>query len=233
MAIVGSFPEGWREKNFACARGLRYKSRMKPFARRHAPAGFTLVEMVITLALMAILAWMMYGFASGRHQRTQKQLCGDNLQKIYLAMQVYANDFHGTLPAQTNALTTEPVFNLLVPKYSADTTIFICPGGRDSQIPTGESLSKHKVSYAYYMGHRLTANQETPGFVLLSDRQVDTEPKRAGEVAFSTTGSSPGNNHHRFGGNFVFADGSVQSSGPQVTFSLAYPAGIMLLNPKP
>jgi prepilin-type processing-associated H-X9-DG protein len=124
------------------------------------------------------------------------------------------------------------VLDLLVPKYTVDTTIFICPGGRDSQIPPGEPLSPHKISYAYYMGHRLAAENVTP-FALTSDRQVDTEPKRAGEKVFSADGSSPGNNHHKFGGNILFSDGSVQNCGPQLTFSLAYPPNILLLNPKP
>ena len=95
---------------------------------------------------------MMYGFASARHQRDQKRLCADNLQKIYLAMQIYANDFGGKLPQNTNAVTSEAVLDELVPKYTADTSIFICPGGRDSEIPSGEPLDKHKISYAYYMG---------------------------------------------------------------------------------
>lgn len=206
---------------------------MKPLRRHSRPAGFTLVEMVISFALMAILAWMMYGFASGRHQRNQKELCADNLQKIFLALQIYANDYRGVLPLQTNATTAEEPLGLLVPKYSADTSIFICPGGRDSEIPAGDPLSRRKISYAYYMGRRLASTDSAPGFVLLSDRQVDTEPKRAGECAFSGDGKSPGNNHHRFGGNFLFSDGSVQASQPVLTFSLPCPPGVVLLNPKP
>ncbi len=207
---------------------------MKPSGRRPATAGFSLTEMIITMALVLIMAWMMYGFASGRHQRSQKLLCADNLQKIYLALQVYANDFGGMLPLNTNAQTSEAVLDVLVPKYTADTSIFICLGGRDWQIPAGEPLSKHKISYAYYMGRRLSAAAaESPSFVLMSDRQVDTEPKRAGECVFSADGKSPGNNHHRFGGNFLFSDGSVQNSGSQLTFSLACPPGVVLLNPKP
>ena len=104
-------------------------------ARPHSensPAGFSLVEMLVTLALLSIMAVMLYGFGSASHQRTQKELCHDNLQKIYLAMQIYANDFGGTLPFKTNVLTSEDVLDELVPHYTADTTIFICPGGRDA-----------------------------------------------------------------------------------------------------
>jgi len=209
---------------------FRYKTHMK--ARPHSensPAGFSLVEMLVTLALLSIMAVMLYGFGSASHQRTQKELCHDNLQKIYLAMQIYANDFGGTLPFKTNVLTSEDVLDELVPHYTADTTIFICPGGRDAQIPSGEPLTQHKISYAYYMGRRLNAPQQ----VLMSDRQVDTEPKRAGEYVFSTNGKSPGNNHHKYGGNFLLGDGSVQASKAQTPFSLAVPPGVVLLNPKP
>jgi prepilin-type processing-associated H-X9-DG protein len=52
-------------------------------------------------------------------------------------------------------------------------------------------------------------------------------------MVFSANGKSPGNNHHKYGGNFLFADGSVQSSGPQLTFSFAATPGVVLLNPKP
>jgi prepilin-type N-terminal cleavage/methylation domain-containing protein/prepilin-type processing-associated H-X9-DG protein len=195
--------------------------------------GFSLIELLVTVAIIAVLSAMMYGFASGKHQRTQKQLCADNLQKIYLALQIYANDFKGSLPENTNAQTSEAPLELLVPKYSADTSIFICPGGRDSEIPSGEPLTKHKISYAFYMGERPTANADGTQNVLLSDRQIDTQPKRVGEFIFSADGKSPGNNHHKFGGNFLFGDGSVQSSPAQLAFPLATASGVVLLNPKP
>jgi len=204
---------------------LRYKTGMK----LHRRSGFSLIELLITLALMLILTTMLWGFGSASHQRSQKKLCADNLQKIYLAMQIYANDFKGALPQNTNAVTSEEVLDELVPKYTADTSIFICPGGRDAQIPSGEPLRNHKISYAYYMGRWL----DTPQNPLMSDRQVNTNAKFTGEFVFSPDGKPPGNNHHKYGGNFLLGDGSVLDSPAQLTFSLAVPPGVVLLNPKP
>jgi len=191
--------------------------------------GFSLIELMITLAVMLILASMLYGFGSASHQRSQKKLCGDNLQKIYLALQIYANDFKGALPLNPQATTAEAALDPLVPRYTADTTIFICPGGRDAQIPSGEPLREHKISYAYFMGRRLDSPQNR----LMSDRQVNTEPKYPGEFVFSANGKNPGNNHHKYGGNFLLGDGSVQDSPALLTFSLAAAPGVVLLNPKP
>jgi prepilin-type N-terminal cleavage/methylation domain-containing protein len=191
--------------------------------------GFSLIELLVTVALMCILTVMLYGFASPRHQRSQQKLCADNLQKIYLALQVYAGDFHGGLPVNTNAVTAEEVLEELVPKYTADTSIFICPGGRDADLAPGEPLRRGKISYAYFMGRRLDGSR----VALLSDRQVNTAPKAVGELVFSPDGKAPGNNHHKFGGNFLWSDGSAEYCPAKLPFSLAAEPGVVLLNPKP
>jgi prepilin-type N-terminal cleavage/methylation domain-containing protein/prepilin-type processing-associated H-X9-DG protein len=197
-------------------------------SRHMRMAAFSLIELLVVVALIAILSAMMYSFSSPVHQRTQKELCADNLQKIYLATQIYGNDF-GKYPVDTNAETSEDALNALVPRYTADTSIFICPGGRDSQIPSGVPIKEYKISYAYYMGRGTNEPQDA----LMSDRQVNTLSKGTGDQVFSLDGNSPGNNHHKYGGNVLFCDGSVQATTPLATFSLAFAKGIVLLNPKP
>jgi prepilin-type N-terminal cleavage/methylation domain-containing protein/prepilin-type processing-associated H-X9-DG protein len=194
-----------------------------------AQAGFSLVELLITLVLMLIMTTMMWGFGSANRQRAEKKACQQNLSKIYLAMQIYANDYAGKLPETAEARTSEEALDVLVPRYTVDTSIFICPGGRDSALPEGESFRKRKISYAYYLGAHLNDAQQA----LMSDRQVNTQPKNADDYAFSITGKPPGNNHHKYGGNFLFCDGHMEMTPPRIPFSLATNQGVVLLNPRP
>ena len=188
--------------------------------------------MLFVLLILCGASAMMYSFGSARRQKTQKALCQDNLQKIYIALQIYAKDENGRLPTVTNAETSEAPLDLLVPRYSADTSIFICPGGRDSARPAGASLQQGKISYAYYMGRRLD-DPAAAGWPLLTDRQVNPSAKLKGDQVFSLDGAPPGNNHHKYGGNFLMGDGSVVGSDPAAPFDLLLSTNVVLLNPKP
>jgi prepilin-type processing-associated H-X9-DG protein len=198
--------------------------------RSSAPsAGFSLIELFVVLALMIVITTMMWGFGSESRQHAAQRACRQNLEKIYVAMQIYANDFGGRLPANANAQTSEEPLGLLVPHYTVDTSIFICPGGKDSPLPSGISFTNRKISYAYYMGQRLGDAQQP----LMSDQQVNVLPKRAGDPVFSADGKPPGNNHSKYGGNFLFGDGHADLTPPQLSFSLVTTQGVVLLNPKP
>jgi type II secretory pathway pseudopilin PulG len=195
--------------------------------------GFSLIEALVVVALMLVLTTMMFGFSSSRRQKSQKALCQDNLQKIYLSLELYGKDFDGQLPFATHAETAEQPLDTLVPRYSADNNLFICPGGRDAALPPGSSLRQGKISYAYYMGRKLDDAQPADEWPLISDRQVNTAAKQKGEPLYSETGDPPGNNHHKFGGNILMGDGTVLDSGPRSPCALAIPTGVVLLNPKP
>jgi len=192
-------------------------------------SGFSLVELLVVLALLIILTTMMWGFGSESRQHAAQRACRQNLEKIYVALQIYANDFSGRLPANTNAQTSEAPLSLLVPHYTADTSIFICPGGKDSALPSGVPFADRKISYAYYQGERLGDAQQP----LMSDQQINTQPKQTGDQVFSTNGKPPGNNHYKYGGNVLFADGHVELTPPQLSFSFVTLPGVVLLNPKP
>jgi prepilin-type processing-associated H-X9-DG protein len=201
--------------------------------RRHAPKGpsaaFSLVELLIVVAMIATFYALTFSSRQAHHQKVEQQHCRENLQKLYISLQLYANDFHGQTPFITNATTSEAALAGLVPRYTSDTSVFVCPGGRDGQIPSGARLTAEKISYAYYMGRRLDNATEA----LLSDRQVNTNSKPQSADLFSATGDAPGNNHKKYGGNVLFGDGHIETSPASAAFPLEYPASVTLLNPKP
>ena len=88
--------------------------RDRRFARR--TRGFSLVELLVTLALVLILTTMYWGSGSRSNQRTQQKACQKNLQKIFIALEIYANDHAGKFPGLTNARTSEEALDVLVPR---------------------------------------------------------------------------------------------------------------------
>jgi prepilin-type N-terminal cleavage/methylation domain-containing protein/prepilin-type processing-associated H-X9-DG protein len=197
------------------------KKRFRPAIPPTAQAGFSLLELLIVAALMMVMASLYFNPGARDRQRELKAACHKNMQKTYVALQIYATDFGGKFPAVTGAQSSREPLTLLVPRYTSDTSLFVCPGSQEASLLGG------KYSYAYYMGRHAT----DAGQPLMSDRQVDTTAKAAGQPVFSKDGKPPGNNHDRYGGNFLFTDGHVEPSPAKAAFPLPLTNGVVLLNP--
>jgi prepilin-type N-terminal cleavage/methylation domain-containing protein len=189
---------------------------------------FSLIELLVVVAVLVILMTMYWNHGPSKRDLDLTS-CRQNLEKIYLAMQIYAHDNADKYPVTTNAVTSEDALALLVPHYSSDTAIFICPGIGQDSLPANKTFREWKISYSYYMGRRASDSDK----VLMSDAQVNTRPKNKGDTVFSETGYPPGNNHGTGGGNFMMGDGSVNSSMVNAPFTLNVNQPIVLLNPKP
>ena len=78
------------------------------------------------------------------------------------------------------------------------------------------------------MGREGTENRQP----LLTDAQVDDNEKHVGGTIFSKEGKGKGANHHQYGGNILFTDGSTVEIGTEAQIEMTHQAGIKLLNPK-
>ena len=198
-------------------------------AFKRGARAFTLLEMLVTIVLIIIMFVMLYGHGASGQQLARKRKCQKNLQDLHVALQIYATERDGLLPALNGAKTSEPALAQLVPKYISMSAPFICPASKDNSLPEGEPIAERKISYAYYMGRRATDGNE----VLISDAQINTLAKAQGDLVFSLDGKKPGNNHHNYGGNFLFVDGRLEMSNAKAPFPLPLTNGVVLLNPRP
>ncbi len=189
---------------------------------------FSLIELLMVIAILVILV-SLFGRSSGQKEVALQNACRRNLDKIFVAMQIYSSEQSGRFPVKPGARSSEEALSLLVPKYTADTSLFICPGSKHSVLPPGQALEQGRISYAYYMGWPATNSVEA----LISDEQVNTDSKNVNEVVFADSKKPPGNNHGKLGGYFLFTDGHVDSSPLRASFSLVLTQGVVLLNPKP
>ena len=69
-----------------------HRQRNRRVATATRAGGFSLIEMLISLAIIIILFTMMFGFTSRKNQLTKKQKCLANLQKLHISLQIYANE---------------------------------------------------------------------------------------------------------------------------------------------
>lgn len=192
--------------------------------------GFSLVELLIVMALVMCAYAFMFGSSTAWAQDRARTRCAQQLQAMHAALTLYAAEHEGAFPA-TDARNSEPALSQLVPLYTTDTTIFICPGSKHSALPGAQPFTDRRCSYAYVGGLKRDA---MPDQMLASDAQINTGAKIAGDPLFSTTGNAPGNNHRGFGGSVLFVDGHVEIQDTALARrDFAVPSSARLLNPKP
>ncbi len=129
---------------------------MKPPFPRSRRAGFTLVELLVVLAIIAILAALLLPALSKAKVRAQSLQCLNNLRQVMLAWRLYADDFGGHLVFNTvletdatrswcvgalqfDASTPDNTNTLLFTKallgpYFRAPALFKCPGDRTMDI---------------------------------------------------------------------------------------------------
>src|SRR5579863_4511063 len=115
--------------------------------------GFSLVELLIVMAIIVFLYTLYLSGGSRAYQKKQLAACEKNLETIYIALQTWANDNSNGFPTLVNAQTSEGPLSQLIPRYTTGTEYFTCPGCKDATLPDAQPFADRKISYAYYMGH--------------------------------------------------------------------------------
>jgi prepilin-type N-terminal cleavage/methylation domain-containing protein len=123
--------------------------------------GFTLIEILVSIAIIALLAGLAYAGLAPVRERARETHCLNNLHQIARAMQMYRQDFGGqdppgALTAAQLGLPTEP--RLLLPYLGGNWRVFQCPseywgvsGGTAAQEGLGARNRRNPVSYVWHI----------------------------------------------------------------------------------
>lgn len=190
---------------------------------------FSLVELLIVLCIMLIVVWMGWKGHLVERAKQRRAQCARNLGGQYVALLTYANEHEGRFPQATNAVTSDEPLSLLIPTYTAQTEFWICPASGDRKLPQARPFAGRRISYAYYMGWQ---RDSPPDSILVTDEQIDTLAKIQHQLAFSSDGLAPANNHGPDGGNYLRVDGGQGWSPSHAAVNFPRPDHITLLNPK-
>jgi prepilin-type N-terminal cleavage/methylation domain-containing protein/prepilin-type processing-associated H-X9-DG protein len=196
-------------------------------------SGFTLVEVMVVVAIICILAALLVPALNGSTERAQVAKCVGNLRQVGAASQHYAGEHNGAFPGisqgnwpfgdcvdrDTGQLSGPGA--LVQGGYASDPKVFYCPSYplKALGFPNTDAAwnnGRGYIGYCYFGG--FTANGD--GIVMpalwqyFAQRTTDASSNMlAMDICANPTGPAPFWNHSTkkpLGGNILFADGSVQ-----------------------
>jgi prepilin-type N-terminal cleavage/methylation domain-containing protein len=169
--------------------------------------GFTLAELAITIAIMAIVTAMIVGNTQRMRRRYHATLCQSNQRQIGLALHLYYNR-HQSFPRITDSTLREPLAKLL-----PEPQVFKCPrdddsGSVDSYAPYYVCRTTPEMGDLFLLGcprHRSSVATFTNARATVSSLGTVTANGAKVDQAASEEGRTLAN------GALRFADGSVLS----------------------
>lgn len=107
---------------------------MNPWAASSRPAGFTLMELLVVIALIATLVAILLPAVNRTHEAGRSAACLSNLRQAGIALQLYTQDYNQRLPfMRDQSLTTTnelPGPDLVLSNYLGNVRVLRCPSDR-------------------------------------------------------------------------------------------------------
>jgi len=180
-------------------------------------AGLTLVELLVLIAVLAILAGFLLPSLSRSTRHAPRITCVNNLKQVGLSFQIYAGDNRDHYPTDLST-SDQPVVNELTPVFQylqslsnelGAVKVVICPSDEKRKVADDFSTLRD-ANISYFVG--LDANENSPTSVLSGDRNIENGIRPDHGVLRLTTNQNIRftKDIHKNQGNISFCDGSVQ-----------------------
>ena len=181
-------------------------------------AALTLVEVLVVIAVIAVLFAVFMPAVSHHPVRATRIACTNNLKQIGLAFRIFASDHHEKypmeIPAGEGGTREFAAFGLVVPHFLVMSNelstpkILLCPA--DKRTLERNFAELRDVNVSYFLG--LDASQTNAQSLLAGDRNL-TNGEPANSRILRLTADQPVGwtmEIHRASGNLLSGDGSVQ-----------------------
>ena len=193
---------------------------------RYYRRAFTLVELLVVLAIIAVLTGLLFPVFGAARERSRKATCVSNLRQLYSALSLYVTDHDGLLPPYRSQLDSKRPSNpaglkAAVNPYLKSNAVWFCPsdafaGNSTPQYSDTTGSVDHEFT-SYWTSVKWTAwtlavedklpSRNPPE--LSSDTQLLTDNIWLNAVATATYSHSGKFNH-------LWGDGSVHEPAQSV-----------------
>src|SRR5215218_8506069 len=87
----------------AAAAAARPVDKVSPAASNHRPRGFTLVELLVVIGIIAVLVGILLPTLNRAREAGYRTQCLSNLRSVYTLMKIYEVNYKGAVPMGVGA----------------------------------------------------------------------------------------------------------------------------------
>ncbi|MDX1951381.1 MAG: type II secretion system protein [Verrucomicrobiota bacterium] len=182
-------------------------------------SGFTLVELLVVIAVIAILTGVLLPAISKAKSRTLSTVCLNQLRQIGLASQMYANDHDELLPQSQHVRSSW--IGTLKP-YLGGTNVYRCPVDKRTNSPSGYAINDYLTLRRSGFAHLDFSKISRIPSPLETMHMTETAEEFDGGDHFHFADFDTGNfdtnlfayqvsvGRHQHGANYLFVDSHVE-----------------------
>ncbi|HEX8464682.1 MAG TPA: prepilin-type N-terminal cleavage/methylation domain-containing protein [Abditibacterium sp.] len=185
--------------------------------KRASMKGFTLVEILMVLGIVALLSALMFAAFIRVRENGKSTSCQSNLRQIALAMQQYVQDNDGRYP-------NIDYYAIKLMPYLQNSQIFQCPSeekpaGNNPKLAAFNDYGLHAMAINTVFEPIVVGHHEAlvvkPATTILA---IDLDLAFFAEVDGACGYSKGWPNRHLGGGNYAFLDGHVKWMNPNAAY---------------
>ncbi len=199
---------------------------MKTFRSSSRAGAFTLIEMLVVIAIIGILAALLLPVLSQGRLKAQRVQCVSQLHQAGQAFHSFAHDHNDLFPMQVPASAggsreaVQGAYQLVGEFYFAyrhfqalsnelvSSQLVLCPS--DTRLPAANFVVLRNKNLSYFVG--VNAEYAKPNSILAGDRNITNDWTAPATMQHLGPDSSLRwtEELHRFKGNLLFSDGRVE-----------------------